>query len=119
MSVRDKLLTPIITPKESVPIPELGEDVSVIVQGMTAGQKNAFDLQFTKDGQPNPKTQKQARERMLVACCVNEDGTRMFTLEDVAALSLQYVKIVERIFDACQRVNGITEAAPDYEKNSD
>ena len=119
MSVRDKLLTPVIMPKEAVPIPELGEGVSVTVQGMTAAQKNTFDLQFVKDGQPNPKTQKQARERMLVACCVNEDGTRMFALEDVAALGLQSVQIVERIFDACQRVNGITEAAPDYEKNSD
>lgn len=120
INVRELLLTPVATPTEIVPLPELGDGVSVTVKGMTARDKGAFDMQFVTKGEHNTKAQKQMRERMLVACCVDESGSRIFTLEDVASLGLQSVAIVERIFDACQRVNGTsTKAVEAAEKNSE
>lgn len=120
INVRDLLLKPVETPTEIVPLPELGQGVSVTVKGMTARDKGAFDMQFVTKGEHNTRAQKQMRERMLVACCVDESGNRLFTLEDVAALGLQSVAIIERIFDACQRVNGTaSKAVETAEKNSE
>jgi hypothetical protein len=120
INVRELLLTPVVTPTEIVPLPELGEGVSVTVKGMTARDKGAFDMQFLTKGEQNTRTQKQIRERMLVVCCVDDNGARIFTLEDVAALGLQSLAIVERIFDACQRVNGASSKAVETaEKNLD
>jgi hypothetical protein len=120
INVRELLLTPVSTPTEVVPLPELGDGVTVTVRGMTARDKGAFDMQFVTKGEHNVKAQKQMRERMLVACCIDESGSRLFTLEDVAALGLQSVAIVERIFDACQRVNGTnSKAVETAEKNSE
>jgi hypothetical protein len=106
LNIRDLLLKPLEPPKEIVPLPELGEGVTITVRGMNAKEKGAFEMQFVKKGEHDVAKQKQMRERMLVACCVDDSGNRIFTIEDVAALGLQSVSIVARIYDACQRVNG-------------
>jgi len=116
LNIRDLLLTPVELPRETVLLPELGEGVSVIVKGMNAKEKGAFDMQFVKKGEHDIAKQKQMRERMVVACCINEDGSKVFTFEDVAALGLQRVDVIERIFDACQRLCGSDKKA-DAEKN--
>ncbi len=106
LNVRELLLKPLETPTEVVPLPELGEGVSVTVKGMNAKEKGAFDMQFVKKGEHDVARQRQMRERMLVACCIDDSGNRLFAPEDVAALGLQSVFIIDRIFAACQRVNG-------------
>ncbi len=106
LNVRELLLKPLETPTEVVPLPELGEGVSVTVKGMNAKEKGAFDMQFVKKGEHDVTKQRQMRERMLVACCIDDSGNRLFSVEDVAALGLQSVFIIDRIFAACQRVNG-------------
>lgn len=116
MSVRELLLKPISMPEEVVDLPELGEGVSVRVRGMNAKEKGAFDMQFVKKGEHDVAKQRQIRERMIVACCVGDDGNRLFSVDDVAQLGLQSVAILDRIFEACQRVNGDTK---DAEKNSE
>ncbi len=117
LSVRDLLLKPLETPREVVQLPELGEGVSIIVKGMNAKEKGSFEMQFVKKGEHDVVKQRQMRERMLVACCVDESGSRIFTTEDVAVLGLQSVFLIDRIFAACKRVNG--DDAEDAEKKSD
>lgn len=117
-SVRDLLLTPIQMPTEVVALPELGDGVSVTVKGMSTRERGAFEQQFLKKGAIDPLKSKQARERMLIACCVDDQGNRMFTLDDVSQLSLQPVALLDRIYAACGRVNGIN-AEEDVEKNSE
>jgi hypothetical protein len=118
LSVRDLLLKPLETPREVVQLPELGDGVSITVKGMNAKEKGAFEMQFVKKGEHDVAKQRQMRERMLVACCVDDSGSRIFTAEDVAALGLQSVFLIDRIFAACKRVNGDDEAE-DAEKKSD
>ena len=120
-ATRDMLLKPVERPSEIVSLPELGDDVSVIVTGMTAKERADFDNQFqSRKGEPMPKRIAEGRERLVVACCRNEEGKRIFTTEDVAQLGKQSVILIERIVKAAQRVSGIgdddIEAAA---KNSD
>jgi hypothetical protein len=118
LNVRELLLKPLETPRETVLLPELGEGVSIIVKGMNAKEKGAFEMQFVKKGEHDVAKQRQMRERMLVACCVDENGARIFTVEDVASLGLQSVFLIDRIFAACKRVNG-DEEIEDIEKKSE
>jgi len=116
LNVRELLLKPLETPTEVVQLPELGDGVSVTVKGMNAKEKGAYDMQFVKKGEHDVARQRQMRERMLVACCIDDNGNRLFTADDVAALGLQSVFLIDRIFAACKRVNGDDE---DAEKKSD
>lgn len=116
VSVRDLLLNPVKMPEEVVSLPELGEGASVRVRGMNTKEKGAFEMQFVKKGEADAVKTRQMRERTIVACCVDDSGSRLFTLDDVAQLGLQSVSILDRIFAACRRVNGDGEVS---EKNSE
>lgn len=109
-ATRDMLLKPVERPTETVELPELGEGVSVIVTGMTAKERADFDNQFTsRKGEPMLKRVAEGRERLVVACCRSENGSKMFTTDDVAQLGKQSVIVIERIVKAAQRVSGIGE----------
>lgn len=116
VSIRDLLLKPVALPEEVVPLPELGDGVSVRVRGMNTKEKGAFEMQFVKKGETDPVKIKQMRERLIVACCIDDAGNRIFSPDDVAQLGLQSVAVIDRIVDACKRVNG---DAKDAEKNSE
>lgn len=116
-SAREWLLTPITMPTEAVPLPEWGADASVTVRGMNAKEKGAFEMQFVKKGEHDIAKQRQMRERMIVACCIDEAGQRLFTLDDIPTLGLQAVSILDRIYEACARVNGKGDSES-VEKNS-
>lgn len=118
MNVKDLLLQPRPMPTEIVQLPELGESASVTVRGLTARQRNELELSFIKkDGKPDAAKQKQMRELWLVACCVDDAGNKLFSADDVVALGNQDGAIIDRIFDACQRVCGSRVTVEDAIKN--
>jgi len=108
---KDQLLTIAESiPTENVPIPEAGDDASVIVRGMTALERNNFEKQFVdRGGKSIPGKMIEYRQRLLVACCRNPDGSAMFTVEDIAILGQRSIVIVERLVNACMRVCGIAQ----------
>ncbi len=86
---------------------------------MTAQQVTAYQRQFTlSSNKPNLKRQAEQRERMLIACCVDEQGNPLFTDADIAALGAQPSTVIEPIFDACLEVCGHLKG-DDSAKNSD
>jgi hypothetical protein len=118
MSVKELLLNPRPLPTEVVALPELGEGVAITVRGLTARQRNELELSFIKrDGRPDPAKQRQMRELWLVACCVDDAGNKLFTAEDVIALGNQDAAIIDRIFEASQRVCGGRVSVEDAAKN--
>ena len=116
---REALLTPAAVPVEEVPIAALGG--SVKVRGMTARQRSEFEKSFqTSSGKPNKRKQGQMRERMCVACCVDDDGQALFTEDDIDALGRQRADIVEPIVNVAMRLCGMTqEDVEQLEGNSD
>ena len=115
------LLKPIERPREVVELPELGEGVSVIVVGMTAKERSDFDNQFvSRKGDPMKKRIAEGRERIVVACCRDEEGKRLFTQDDVVQLGKQSGIVIERIVNAAQRTSGMTkDDLEDSIKNSE
>lgn len=109
-ATRDMLLKPVERPSETVELPELGEGVSVIVTGMTARERSEFDQQFvSRKGEPMKKRIAEGRERIVVACCRDEEGNRLLSQEDVSQLGKQSCAVIERIVNVAQRLSGMTK----------
>lgn len=104
---REQFLKPAAVLREEVHLPELGG--SVFVHGMTAKERSSFEKQFTTTtGKPNRLRQQQVRERLLVACCRDENGTQLFSEEDIDSIGAQRADIVERLVNVAQRLCGMT-----------
>ena len=100
------------------PLPELGDGVVIPIWPMTAKEWTQFQIDGAlKDGKPTAKT-KTARERMVIHCCRNDDGTPIFTTADIELIGSRVAGIVERIVNKCQEVSKLTDAdIEDAEKN--
>mgnify|MGYP006883108143 CR=1 FL=1 len=104
---REAFLRPAEVPVELVEIPELGG--SIKVRGMTARQRSEFEKQFqTASGKQSKTRIAEVRERLVVACCVNDDGSLMFSEEDISAIGNQAAGVVERIVNVAQRLCGMS-----------
>ena len=105
---RDAFLKPVEAPREKVHIEALGG--SVWVYGMTVRERSVFEKQFhNAKGQRTAKFP-ELRERTIVQCVRNDDGSPMFTVDDIPALGNQFACIIEPLFDAANRLSGGGEA---------
>jgi hypothetical protein len=96
-------------------IPELAGKV-IIVQAMTARERANYErsLLNPKTGEPDMKRAMQARERMAIACVVDEDGNRMLTPADLEALNKIDVAVLALIATAAMELS--TGSDDDYEE---
>ena len=93
-----------------VPLPELGEGVVVPVWPMTAREWTQFQSeQQEPDGKPNANV-KFVRKQLMLKYCRNDDGTPLFTMEDIAAIGQQRADVIERIVNVAQRLSGFSNA---------
>ena len=112
---------------ETVPTPEWGEGSKVRVRSFTAGQRDAWERSMTKEIKlPNGKSKwvmdgADIRAKAAVQCIVKRDGvTRVFSDGDVQHLTKKSAAALDRIFDAVQRLSGISNKDMEVmEGNSD
>jgi hypothetical protein len=108
-------------PREDVPVPEFGEGVVVPVWGMSAGERTRFEQSLLdSSGKQSKARLGEIRARLVVASCRNDDGSPIFTLEDVQAIGAKRADVVERIVNTAQRLSGFSNADMEaVAKNSD
>lgn len=120
---RDALLkSPAAGPqREDVPLPELGHGTVIPVWGMNAGHRTRYERSFSgKKGTTIEARILEFRQRLVVECCRNDDGTPIFTLEDVQALGNVRADVIERIVNVAQRLSGMSNTdIEDTVKNSE
>lgn len=98
-------------PREDVPLPELGNGTVIPVWGMSALDRTRYEKSFAgKSGKTIDARIEQFRQRLVVACCRNDDGTPIFTEADVAELGRHRADVFERIVNVCQRLSGMTNS---------
>ena len=108
-------------PKEDIPVPELGEGKVIPVWGMTPKEKTAWEDRQSR----LPKSQKaahllQVRQRWVVECCRNDDGSKIFTIGQIEALGERSGVVMERLVNAALRLSGTSgEDLEKLAKNSD
>jgi len=118
---RNTFLTPLAIKKEQVELPEFGEGSSVWVHGMTAREKSEHDShsQNNKWDGVNKTRAKIQKERMVVACCRDDDGTRILNYDDVDTLGKCPADVLNRLFDVANRLSGGGTDTEELAKNSD
>jgi len=94
-----------------VDVPEWGG--YVIIQTMTAEARDAYELSLlSKDskGSVVGRDLSNIRAKLVAACTLGPDGRLMFKNADhVKVLGSKNSKAVDRIYDACQALNQISD----------
>lgn len=115
---RDAILQASDIRTKLVHVPEWGG--SVLVRGLTGRERDAFELAVTDMKTGGPKVGASVRARLVVLGAVEENGTRLFSDDDVAALGKKSAAALERVFDEIRHLSGMTdEDLAELEGNSD
>ena len=94
-------------PRKTLHVPALGGDVTV--RGMSGKELTLFqDSLWTGKGKKRKVVTVNIQAKMAVRCVLNEDGTRMFTDEDVDWLGDLRGDALVKIFDAIQTLSGMS-----------
>lgn len=84
----------------------------VIIREMTAEARDQYEQSlFTQNEKGDiERNMKNARAKMIAACVVGADGKRMFdTDQKIEALGNQPVSIIDPIFEACRKLNAVSD----------
>lgn len=96
-------------PRERVDVPELGEGSYVNVRGLTGAQRDAFEKSSWLQRGKKRVVADNVRAKLVVKCLVDDDGVLQYTDADVQAIGQLRADVLERIFDACRRLSGMTD----------
>lgn len=101
-----------------LPAPEFGG--TVLVKGMTALERTDFERSLQVKGKASPVKMKVLRERLVVACVVDENRQPVFTEADIPLISQMPATFVERIVNKAMELCGMSSKdAKDLEGNSE
>ena len=94
---------------EDVECPEWGGTVRV--RSLSGIEREDFEASVSDMRNPNkPKLNlKNMRARLIVMSAIKEDGSPMFDRGDVMRLSQKSAAPLDRLFEACQRLSGLSD----------
>lgn len=94
---------------EEVAVPEWGG--SVLVRGMTGTERDAFEASILEmNGKGSRMDMRNLRAKLAALCMVDEQGERVFTEKDAGELGKKSATALSRVFEAAQRLSGLTAA---------
>lgn len=110
--LRESILARTELPAETIRIPEW--DLEVRVTGLTGAQRDRIESLCRANGADTT----HLRARVVAMCVRGMDDELVFSEEDVGALESLAASALDRIFDAAQRLSGITPDAVDLAKKN-
>lgn len=88
-----------------VEVPEWGG--IICVRGMTGRERQKYEESLQgKKGQINTR---YALEKLVALCAVDKDGNRLFSDDDIAALSKKSAKALMRVAAVATELSGLTK----------
>jgi hypothetical protein len=110
---RDQILEAEDRKFEIVECPEWGGDVRL--RSITGTQRDAYEQSLMQgNGSDRKMNLRNARVKLIVLCAVDETGRPLFTTEDLGALGRKNAAPIDRLFDACRKLSGMS--AEDVDK---
>lgn len=95
---------------EDVDVPEWGGTVRVVA--MSGDARDAFEDTLVKRvGDKVEQDLSNYRAKVCAACMIDKDGNRLFSAKEVQALGKKSSAALERVFDAADRLNGLTRGS--------
>lgn len=105
---RESILGAEDLPREKVLTPEWGAGTFVYVGTMSGAERDSFEQTILEDKKADGKAKLvNVRAKLAVRVVQDEQGQRLFTDDDAEALGRKSAKVLDRIFDVGQRLNGI------------
>ena len=106
---REDILKADDRPTETVHVPEWGGDV--LVRGLDGRGRDSYFATHdgTGRGNGNVMDTTNATAKLVASCIVTEDGEPLFTMDDVNALGAKSGAALNRVFDAAQRLSGLSD----------
>jgi len=105
---RDAILAADDHEYEVVPCPEWGGEVRL--RSLTGAERDAYEQSLVQTrGKSREMNLRNARAKLVALCAVDENGNRLFSDQDVAALGRKNAKPLDRLFDAARRLAGLSE----------
>lgn len=106
---REEILATSI-PVETVDVPEWGG--KVILRGLTSVERDDYEqglVETSPNGSVKAKPKlHNVRASLVVRCIVDEQGERVFADADVEALGGKNAAVVDRLWDVCRRLCGMS-----------
>lgn len=105
---RDMILQADDLRKELLEVPEWGG--SVYVRGMTGTERDKLESSMLEQrGKSQKMNLANVRARMAAMTLCDETGKLLFTEADVRALGTKSAAALQRVFEAAQRLSGLTQ----------
>ncbi len=126
---RDDILSAEDREYAEVDCPEWGGTVRL--RSISGMQRDAYEQSLMEHrGKSREMNLRNARAKLIILCAVDAEGRRLFTEADLQALGRKNAKPLDRLFDACQKLAGISsedvdrltenfDEIPDDEHDSD
>lgn len=102
---REQLLKPVPRAFAVVEVPELGAAASVRVQSLSAVERGAWEKVTYAAGQTVDMT--NYRLQLCKVCVVDDEGVPLLEESDLPAFGAQPSAVVERVFQAAAKLNGL------------
>ncbi len=98
---------------EVVECPEWGGDVRL--RSITGTQRDAYEQSLMQsNGADRKMNLRNARVKLIVLCAVDQGGHSLFSTEDLSALGRKNAAPIDRLFDVCRKLAGMS--AEDVDK---
>lgn len=105
---RDGILEQKDLPVEDFDVPEWGGMLRI--KTMTGAERDHFEASLVDQRGGKQKMNLQnMRARLVALCAIDEHGGRLFKADDVAKLGMKSAKILDRVFEKCQEMNGLSD----------
>lgn len=106
---RDDVLKAAGPGTEEVEVPEWGG--SVLVRGMTGRERDLFEASLMeRRGKEMVPVVHNVRARVVVACCVGDDGQPLFDITDTEVLGEKSGAALNRVYEVAARLSGLSES---------
>ncbi|WP_116248171.1 hypothetical protein [Nocardiopsis sp. FIRDI 009] len=89
----------------TVDVPEWGGTVRI--RALTGTERDRFEAEIA--GNTKRLKLDNVRAKFVAKCIVDAEGNTVFSTSDVAALGQKNAAVLNRVFEACQRLSGLTD----------
>jgi len=104
---RDQIVEAEDTEYEVVACPEWGGDVRL--KSIRGKQRDEYEQSLIMErGGSRSVNLRNARAKLIVLCAVDGEGRMLFTPDDLAALGRKNARPLDRLFEACQKLTGLS-----------
>ncbi|MFJ9558048.1 hypothetical protein ACIRPH_29945 [Nocardiopsis sp. NPDC101807] len=90
---------------DTVPVPEWGGTVRI--RALTGTERDRFEAEIA--GNTKRLKLDNVRAKFVAKCIVDAKGNAVFSSSDVAALGRKNAAVLNRVFEKCQRLSGLTD----------